>query len=72
MRKYLLPLCKRGGVVNATVTNATAKALISNYYHVVGQVGVDSSRWEKNLFFSGRILSSGGKHRQRWTFLMGL
>ena len=50
VRKYLLSLTKRGGVVNTTVANATAKALMSKYPHVVGEVDVDSSRWAKSLF----------------------
>ena len=36
VRKYLLTLSKRGGVINTTVANATAKALMSKYPHVVG------------------------------------
>ena len=50
VRKYLLSLSKRGGVVNTTVANATAKALMSKYPHAVGQVDIDSSRWAKSLF----------------------
>jgi len=50
VRKYLLSLSKRGGVVNTTVANATAKALMSKYLHAVGQVDIDSSRWAKSLF----------------------
>ena len=47
--KYLLSLSKSGGVVNTTVANATAKALMSKYPDVVGQVDVDSLRWAKSL-----------------------
>ena len=50
VKKYLLSLTKRGGVVNTTVANATAKALMSKYPHVVGEVDVDSLRWAKSLF----------------------
>ena len=50
VRKYLQSLSKRGGVVNTTVANATAKALMIKYPHVVGQVEVDSSGWAKSLF----------------------
>ena len=50
VRKYLLTLSKRGGVINTTVANATAKALMSKHPHVVGQTDVDSSRWAKSLF----------------------
>ena len=50
VQKYLLTLSKRGGVINTTVANATAKALMSKYPHVVGQIDVDSSRWAKSLF----------------------
>ena len=47
VRKYLLTLSKRGGVINTTVANAT---LMSKYPRVVGQIDVDSSRWAKSLF----------------------
>ena len=50
VRKYPLTLSKRGGVINTTVANATAKALMSKYPHVLGQIDVDSSRWAKSLF----------------------
>ena len=50
VRKYLLSPSKRGGVVNSTITNVTAKALMSKYPDVVSQVDVDSSRWAKSLF----------------------
>ena len=50
VRKYLLTLSKRGGVINTTVANPTPKALMSKYPHVVGQIDVDSSRWAKSLF----------------------
>ena len=44
VRKYLLSLSERGGVVNTTVANAAVKALMNKYPHVVGQVDVDLSR----------------------------
>ena len=50
VKKYLLTLSKRGGVVNTTVANATAKALMSKHPHVVGEIDADSSRWAKSLF----------------------
>ena len=50
VRKYLLSLSKRGGVVNTRVANVKVKALMSKYLHVVGQVDVDLSRWAKSLF----------------------
>ena len=50
MRKYLLSLSKKGGVVNTTVANAIAKDLINKYPHVVCQIDIDSSRWAKSLF----------------------
>ena len=51
VRKYLLPMSKRGGAVNTTIANATAKALMSKYPHVVDQVDVElSSRLAKSLF----------------------
>ena len=51
VRKYLLSLSNRGGVGNTTVTNPTAKSLMSKYSRVVGQNDVESSRWAKSLFF---------------------
>ena len=32
------------------VTNATTKALMSKYPNVVGEIDIDSFRWEKSLF----------------------
>ena len=49
VRKYLLSLSKGGPEVNTTEANATAKALMSKYPHVVGHINVDSSRWAKSL-----------------------
>ena len=49
VKTYLQTLSKRG-VINTTVANATAKALMSKYPHVVGEIDVDSSRWAKSLF----------------------
>ena len=50
LMSLILSLRKRGGVINTTVANATAKALVSKYPYVVGQVDVDSSRCAKSLF----------------------
>ena len=50
VRKYLLSLSKGDGIVNTTVVNAIAKALISKYAHLVVQVDVDSSCWAQSLF----------------------
>ena len=52
VKKYLLSLSKRGGVVNTTVANATAKALMNKYPHVVNQGDFDSSRLAKKTYFA--------------------
>ena len=49
VKTYLVTLSKRG-VINTTVANANAKALMSKYPRVVGEIDVDSSRWAKSLF----------------------
>ena len=41
VQKYLITLSKRGGMINTTIANATAKALMSKYPHVVGQIDMD-------------------------------
>ena len=43
-------MTKKGSVINTTVANATAKALISKYPYVAGDIDVNSSRWAKSLF----------------------
>ena len=50
-----MKMSKRGGVVDTKVANTTAKVLMSKHSHRVGQ----------KAYFPERILSSGGKHRQR-------
>ena len=50
VQTYLMALSKRGGVVNTTVANATAKALMSKYPNVVGDIDIESARWAKSLF----------------------
>ena len=58
VRKYLTSLSKGVCVVNATVANAIAKALMSKYPHAVGQVDVHSSRWAKSLFSQMNFVKS--------------
>ena len=41
VQKYLITLSKRGDMINTTIANATAKALMSKYPHVVGQIDMD-------------------------------
>ena len=43
-------LSKKGSAISTTVANATAKALISKYSYVAGDIDVNSSRWTKSLF----------------------
>ena len=50
VQQHLRSLSKRGSVINTTVANATARALIVKYPHVAGDVDVESSRWAKSLF----------------------
>ena len=50
VQKYICSLSKKGSVINTTVANATAKALISKYPYVAGDIDVNSSRWAKSLF----------------------
>ena len=59
VKTYLLTLSKRGGVINTTVANETAKALMSKYPHVVGEIDVDSSRWAKSLFTRMNFVKRG-------------
>ena len=50
VQTYLMALSRRGGMVNTTVANATAKALMSKYTNAVGDVDIESTRWAKSLF----------------------
>ena len=51
LQTYLRAMSKRGGVVNTSVANATAKALIRKYPNIVNPgVDIKSSRWAKCLF----------------------
>ena len=49
VQTYLRPLTKWGGVINAVVTNPTAKTLISKYPNAVANVDTKSSRWAQSL-----------------------
>ena len=44
VQKHIHSLSKKGSVINTTVANATAKALISKYPYVAGDIDVNSSR----------------------------
>ena len=48
VQKHIRSLSKTGSVINTTVTNATAKALISKYPDAAGDIDVNSSRWAKS------------------------
>ena len=50
VQKHIRSLSKKGSVINTTITNATANALISEYPYVAGDIDVNSSRWVKSLF----------------------
>ena len=53
VRKYLVSLSKRGGVVSTTVANATAKALMSKYPHVVGEIDILTPLVGQKVYFLG-------------------
>ena len=44
VQKHIRSLSKKGSVINNTVANATAKALISKYHYVAGDIDVNSTR----------------------------
>ena len=50
VQKQIRSLSKKGSVINAIAANATAKALISKFPYVAGDIHVNSSRWAKILF----------------------
>ena len=50
VQSYLRALGNRGGVINATIAKATAKALITRNTHLVGNIDIESSRWTQSLF----------------------
>ena len=50
VQKHIRSLSKKRSVINTNVANATAKALISKYPYVAGDIDVNSSRWPKSLF----------------------
>ena len=50
VQSYLRALSSRGGVINTTIGNATANALIKRNPSVVGDINVNSSHWAASLF----------------------
>ena len=50
VQKHVHFLSKKGSVINTTVANATAKALISKHPYVAGDIDGNSSRRAKSLF----------------------
>lgn len=50
VQSHLRSLSKKGSVINTTVAHAVARALITKYPHIAGNVDVESSRWAKSLF----------------------
>ena len=50
VQKHLRFLRKKGSVINTTVANTSAIALISKYPYVAGDIDVNSSHWVKSLF----------------------
>ena len=47
VQKHIRSLSKKGSVINTTVANATAKALISKFPYVAGDIDVNFSHWAK-------------------------
>ena len=50
VQQRIRALSKKGHVINTSIANATAKALISKYPHIAGDIDINSSRWAKSLF----------------------
>ena len=50
VQSYLRALSNRGDVINTTIANATANALIKRNASAVGDIDVNSSRWAASLF----------------------
>ena len=50
VQSYLKALSNRGGVINTTIANATAKALIKRNPGECGIIDIESSRWAYSLF----------------------
>ena len=50
VQSYLTTLRNRGVVINTTIANPTANALIRRNPGVVGDIDVNSSRWVASLF----------------------
>ena len=50
VQTYIKQLSNRGGVVNRTIANATAQALLTRYPNIVGEIDIFSSSWAQSLF----------------------
>jgi len=50
VQTYIKQLSNRGGVVNRTIANATAQALLTRYPNIVGEIDISSSSWAQSLF----------------------
>ena len=55
-------------IANTVIANATAKALMKKYPNVVGEIGVDHSRWAKSLYQRMNFFKEG-KHQAKWISL---
>ena len=51
VQSYLRALSNHGGVINTTIANTTANALIKRNPGVVGDIDVNPSRWAASLFW---------------------
>ena len=51
VQSYLRALSNHGGVINTTIANTTANALIKRNPGVVGNINVNPSRWAASLFW---------------------
>ena len=50
VQTYLLAQSQRGCVINASIANATAHALIKRHPQCIGNIDLESSFWAKSLF----------------------
>ena len=50
VESYLRALSNRGDVINTTIANATAKALMLRNPGVIGHIDIESSVWARSLF----------------------
>lgn len=50
VQSYLTAQSKKGCVINVSIANATARALINRYPNSVGNIDIESSSWARSIF----------------------